>query len=154
MDGVRTRETKGYDWMNIVYKAENYKYQTIERFYYQTSIYSLSEHKTRFIRLETMGLLTVFDGYAWDGASGPTIDTRNSMRAGLVHDALYQLMRAELLPQSRRKEVDWEFYQLLRKDGMSRLRAWIWYRAVRRLAKPFAQSDHRAQVYTAPTSVE
>ena len=33
--------------------------------------------------------------YAWDGPSGPTIDTSNSMRASLVHDVLYQAMREE-----------------------------------------------------------
>ena len=136
--------------MNIFYEAQKYKYQLTKPFEYQTAICPFSSMEDRFIRLETNGLLTIFVGYAWDGASGPTIDTRNSMRAGLVHDALYQLMREGSLPQSRRKDVDLEFYRLLRKDGMSWLRAGIWYRAVRRLAKPFAQPDHRAKVYTAP----
>ena len=136
--------------MNIFYEAQKYKYQLTEPFFFKTSVFPLKDIEDGFLLLETKGFLTVLAGYAWDGASGPTIDTRNSMRAGLVHDALYQLMREELLPQSRRKEVDWEFYRLLRKDGMSWLRAGIWYRAVRRLAKPFAQPDHRAKVYTAP----
>lgn len=140
--------------MNIFYEAQKYKYQLTERFCFETSICPPFETKNGFLRLEPNGWLTISVGYAWDGASGPTIDTRNSMRAGLVHDALYQLMREELLSQSKRKEADWEFYLLLRKDGMSWIRAWIWYRAVRRLAKPFAQPDHRAQVYTAPNSVE
>ena len=136
--------------MNLIYKAENYKYQTTKRFCFQTSVYPLKDIQHGFLWLELNGFLTILTGYAWDGASGPTIDTRNSMRAGLVYDALYQLMRESELSRERRKEADLEFYWLLRKDGMSRLRAFIWYRAVRRLASPFAQPDHRAEVYTAP----
>jgi hypothetical protein len=35
------------------------------------------------------GSLLIRSGYAWDGVSGPlTLDTRNVMRASLVHDAL------------------------------------------------------------------
>ena len=42
-------------------------------------------------------------GYAWDGASGPTIDTKDSMKATLIHDVLYQVMREGGLKLDARK---------------------------------------------------
>ena len=81
------------------------------------------------------GILIIYEHYAWDGPSGPTIDTKNFMRGSLVHDALYQLMREGLLDQKYRKYAD----QLLRKicleDGMSKFRAWYVYHAVRLFAR-------------------
>lgn len=132
------------------YTAENYKYQLKEDLGVQTSVCPGWAIADDFMRLGVSGYLTIKSGYAWDGASGPTIDTRNSMRAGLVHDALYQLMRNGNLPQEWREAADREFYRILRADGMWTWRAWIWWRAVRRLAAPFARPDHRRKVLTAP----
>ena len=46
-----------------------------------------------FFTLYPSGLLTIRKGFAWDGASGPTFDTKNSMRASLVHDVFCVCMR-------------------------------------------------------------
>ena len=70
-------------------------------------------------------------GYAWDGPSGPTIDTENSMRASLVHDILYQAMRARMLPAEFRKRTDSEFVRILKSDGMLWPRRWLWWLGVR-----------------------
>lgn len=84
-------------------------------------------------------VLTIRKGYAWDGASGPTVDTKNSMTGALVHDALYQLMRLKLLDATTdRVKADREFYRLLRENGMSWLRAKAWYISVRLFAKKSA----------------
>ena len=64
-----------------------------------------------YLSLTEEGRLEVKRTYAWDGPSGPTIDTRNFMRGSLVHDALYQLIRLEVLPPESRKRAD----QLLRE---------------------------------------
>ena len=86
------------------------------------------------------GLITFRRGYAWDGPSGPTIDTKNWMRASIVHDGFYQLMRESLLPQSFRKRADQIMHEMLRADGMSRARARMSYLGVRafgaRAARP------------------
>ena len=52
--------------------------------------------------------ILVEDGYAWDGASGPTVDTRGSFEAALVHDVLYQCMRLGYVTpdEKTRKAVD------------------------------------------------
>lgn len=77
------------------------------------------------------GLLTIKAGYAWDGPSGPAIDTRNFMRGSLVHDVLYQMMREGHLPLSCREQADRILRDICREDGMSAIRAWWVYRGVR-----------------------
>ena len=75
--------------------------------------------------------LRIKSGYAWDGASGPTVDTQATMFPALVHDALYQLIRLGILPQGSRKEADKLFRRLLKAGGMTFFRRWYFYRAVR-----------------------
>ena len=91
------------------YTAEHYKYQLMEVFRVKTSLYPNQDIRDKFTVLHPDGWLNIQSGYAWDGASGPTFDTKSSMRAGLVHDALYQLMREGKLDQRFRKAVDREF---------------------------------------------
>jgi len=69
------------------------------------------------------GKLSLKQGYAWDGPSGPVIDTRALMRPSVVHDALYQLMREALLDLSYRGLADDIFRTHCLEDGVSRLRA-------------------------------
>lgn len=92
------------------------------------------------------GLLTVRAGYCWDGASGPTFDTKNTFTASLIHDALYQLMRENALERTHRERADRILYEILRSRGMSRFRAKMWHRAVEKGAEDSAEYD----VLTAP----
>ena len=75
--------------------------------------------------------VSVDPGYAWDGPSGPTFDTGNSMRAALIHDVLYQAIREGGLPASYRRKADREFRRILKADGMTLLRRLAWWLAVR-----------------------
>jgi len=84
------------------------------------------------------GYLLIRKGYAWDGASGPTIDTKTSMRGSLVHDALYQLMREKMIGLNYREEADKELHRILLEDGMLKFRADYWYWFVRKFAKSSA----------------
>jgi hypothetical protein len=70
------------------------------------------------------GCLVIAHGYAWDGPSGPTIDTKNFMRGSLVHDALYQLMRQGVIPRRCKDAADRELQRMCIEDGMSSIRAW------------------------------
>lgn len=84
-----------------------------------------------YIMLSKYGVMCIKKGYAWDGPSGPAIDTYDFMRASLVHDALYQLIREGMVPRSWRKHADVMMRKMCIEDGMSRTRAWLSYRAVR-----------------------
>lgn len=116
--------------MRIYYKS-GYKYQLNGSITYSLlGNWNGCNTGNSFVYLKD-NILNIKNGYAWDGASGPAIDTRNIMRASLIHDALYQLMREDMIPRSARKLADKELYNLCKLDGMSRFRAGYVYFFVR-----------------------
>jgi hypothetical protein len=124
-----------------------YKYQLAEDFSIMTPIHPKENIITRWICLSSKGYLTISCGYAWDGCSGPTYDSKNSMIAGLVHDALYQLCRNNRLPKSERKKIDLFFKELLIKNGMFKWRANLWYQAVRKFGSFAADPKNIKKIY-------
>jgi hypothetical protein len=128
-------------------KLPGYKYKLTEDFITQTRIrptLAIIEppEGAPYITLAPDGLMTIHNGYCWDGPSGPTIDTKDSIRGSCFHDAGYQLMRQKRIPISWRKYVDKMLRVICIQDGMSRARAWAWYCAVRLFAK-HAATEHR-----------
>jgi hypothetical protein len=132
----------------VKYRA-GYKYQLYEDETFITGIYG-KEVYSEYISLFANGALVCRKGYAWDGASGPTWDTPSSMRASLIHDAGYQLMREGLLPLDYKVVFDGLFYLKLLDDGMSRVRAYIWYKAVLWFAKGSTLPEHDRPILQAP----
>jgi hypothetical protein len=132
----------------VKYRA-GYKYQLYEDETFITGIYG-KEVYSEYISLFANGALVCRKGYAWDGASGPTWDTPSSMRASLIHDAGYQLMREGLLPLDYKVVFDGLFYLKLLDDGMSRVRAYIWYKAVLWFAKGSTLPEHDRPILSAP----
>lgn len=116
-----------YNWVEelnrLAYKA-GYKYQVAEDFSYDTGIVGYGVKLDGFISMTIEGTLTIHAGYAWDGASGPAINTVNFRRGSLVHDALYQLIENDLLPFSYRMRADDVLIQICKEDGMSAIRRW------------------------------
>jgi len=136
----------------IKYKS-GYKYQLNEE--YQQTIDVVPEidvsSEGGYVSLTKEGELTIKKGYAWDGPSGPTRDTPNFMRGSLVHDALYQLMRNELLKRKRDKDpADRLLQKMCREDGMSRLRAWVVYKGLQIGGKAATLEENKKEVITAP----
>jgi len=133
----------------IKYKKINhpkYKYQLTEsytifldKFNLKKYIFEPPDVPDPFILINRPGRMWIKKGYSWDGPSGPTIDTQNFMRGSLVHDALYQLMRAKRIPLSMRKYADELLRDICIGDGMSRFRAWYVYRAVRMFGEKYAR---------------
>jgi hypothetical protein len=133
----------------IKYKA-GYKYQLAENYRVQIGITGQTISQGP-IKLTVNGWLTIRKGYAWDGPSGPAIDTPSFMRGSLVHDVLYQLMRlGRLDADTDRETADRILREICVEDGMWRVRAWWVYQAVRRFAGPAAQADHSRQIIEAP----
>jgi len=115
----------------IRYKS-GYKYQLVADYSVSTGIKSDRTTSTRYIHMSKDGELLIKAGYASDGGSGPTIDTKNTMRGVFVHDALFQLMRqGHLNHKVHRKQADKLLRKMLREDGMSWVRAAIWYYGLR-----------------------
>lgn len=87
-----------------------------------------------FMSLTTAGMLTVQSDYAWDGASGPVADSPAIMRASLLHDVLYQMIREGLVPRHfdrTRKQADALFREIAIEDGVARAKAWFLYYGLR-----------------------
>ena len=111
-------------------KLRRYKYQLTEDYGLTIGI-ERYEIDTPYVKLDPQGRLDLLKSYAWDGPSGPTIDTKDFMRGSLIHDALYQLMRLEELPLRYRKYADLLLKKICLEDGMSPFRANYVYLAVR-----------------------
>lgn len=131
-------------------KLRKYKYQLLADFSIEIDI--KKEAANDFIQLASDGNLIIKEKYAWDGPSGPTIDTKSFMRASLVHDALYQLIReGKLNRKSDRKAADQILKRLCKKDNMWSFRAAYSYLGVRWFGRSSAKpNDKESIVYIAP----
>lgn len=106
--------------------------------------------ETEFLILDMKGVLLIKKGYAWDGASGPTWDTPTVKRASLVHDAIYQLMREEIISLKHRATADRLLKEIIIEDGGSRIRAWIWEKAVKLASLKSATCEGGRKIITVP----
>jgi hypothetical protein len=141
--------------MKCIAYRDDYKYQLDEAYEILTVIKPKTAVDIAFLSLSLEGLLTVKQGYAWDGPSGPTFDTLNFMRGSLVHDAFYQLMREEFLDHRRwREPADRLLQKMCREDGMTWLRAQWVYRGVRLGGGPFVDPANARPVIRAPKSCQ
>ena len=70
----------------------------------QTSLYQ-QLGGNQFISLNDEGLLTIREGYSWNGMTRYP-DSKNTMFSTLVHDALYQLMRVDLSKDSNENRIE------------------------------------------------
>lgn len=127
-----------------------YKYQLASDHVEKTGIPNWDCEVDGFVELDTAGQLVIHAGYAWDGPSGPTIDTKSFMRGSLVHDALYQLMREGELPVRYRFHADRLLRLLCLDDGMPRIRAWWVYHSVRMFGGKAVHPSSARKVESAP----
>ena len=107
--------------MDSIQYRRGYKYQLHSDYATLLSFGPKDDIKTYFITFLADRTLKIKKGYAWDGMSGGMVDTKTSMRGSLIHDALYGLLRQNLLKMPMRSEVDDELKRICSKDGM-----WGW----------------------------
>lgn len=125
---------------SITFK-NGYKYQLVDSYAHKLPEWMCLPVTHRFFDItiyeDSNFWLVAKPGYAWDGCSGPTKDDKTNMRAGLVHDIFYQLLREKWLPPvisgyDVRKWADGQLYTICVADGMPKWRATYYYWAVRR----------------------
>ena len=135
----------------LVYR-KGFKYQ-VKRFLMQTPFIGYS-WDTNYYSMDEDGMLEIKDLYAYDGPSGPALDTEDTMIPSLGHDALCQAMNEGLLPRECHKAVD-EFFKLTGwRAGMLKLWRAYFYLAVRLNAKfklVGPEKEHRVS-YKHPSS--
>lgn len=125
------------------------KYLIAQDVHIETGIRPDSPVITRYVNLSEEGILTIKRGMPTDGPSGPTVDSPNVMSPAFVHDAFYMLLRLGALPQQFRKSVDRLFFKMLRRNGVSRVRARYYYWAVRMFGGKHAAKRKKPEVRTA-----
>ena len=111
--------------------SKGYKYQLEEYVSFDTPIAIGYEISTKYFRVYPNGKLEIYRGYAWDGASGPTIDTDSSMTPSMVHDVFCQCMRDRSISYDLWQDAINDFFreQCLER-GMCKIRANIWHAGV------------------------
>jgi len=102
-----------------------------------------------FIHLKD-GWLTIRAGFGWDGASGPTYDTKATRRGVLIHDVLYRLMRQGLLPPEVKELADRIMEFVMLKDGMWEWRAGVWFKSVSKYGDAAIDPRNKIKIRVAP----
>lgn len=128
-------------------KDRKYKYELLRTYQIAinpnrlTKLATFIPITTGWIDISESGILTIQAGYQWDGASGLAIDTPSAIRASLVHDALYQLLRMGY--EINRKYADQLLRDICIEDTMDQLRANMWYQIVRIFGEKHARPRKR-----------
>ena len=134
--------------MAQIYYRTGYKYQLVSTYVHQLSFTIPNNITTPFIDVSPDGLMVIREGYAWDGPSGPALDTKNFMRGSLVHDAIYQLERDGFLDIKFKDSADRELVGICKEDGMGWLRRKYVYWALKHFA--LSAITHKRPIRTAP----
>jgi len=107
-------------------KLKDWKYELLKPMSIDVEMPKVRVEEHSFIYLKD-NQLTVRSHYAWDGPSGPTIDTPSFMRGSLFHDVLYQLIREGNIDHSWKEYADRLLQRICIADGMSKFRTWYVY---------------------------
>lgn len=132
----------------IKYIKKKTKYRLEEEYSAMTGIIGF-EAETPLIKLTLIGKLTVRYGYGFD-PSGPTIDTKSSLRGSLEHDAFFELMRLGFIPLSEMDYINDRLEYVCKQDGMLDFRAEAWDFMLDRLGKSSADPKNKPEILTAP----
>ncbi len=133
----KVTEVHGVKYREI--EHDNYKYQLVNEYSIQILI-NCSKIDEKYITLKESGNLIIKQNYCWNGPSGPASDLPNMMRASLVHDALYQLMRDRYLGLGWRKQADKLFRDICKEDGLNEWAADFAYCFIRNFGENAARS--------------
>ncbi len=125
-----------------IHYRSGYKYQLTHPYARRLSFNTGRSYQHRYFRLDG-DLLLLYDGYAWDGPSGPTIDTDDFMQGAVVHDVGYQLIRLGVLPPEMRKLFDEELKLMCQQDGMWAIRRKFHFVILRLVGKGAATGPER-----------
>ena len=125
---------------NIIYR-EGFKYQLEEEYTIKTSVMPNEDIHTELIDLDSTGLLTLRNGFAWDGDTC-AIDTLKSRRGSAIHDAFYRMMNLGLLSWKWKPAADFEYYRALITDGFNRVWANVRFKAVRKWGGSDGKTAH------------
>lgn len=129
--------------------TKGYKYMLEEDAWFYTGIKPDQDFITKRVIHYTDGWMLIKEGFCWDGCSGPTWDDKSNMRAGLMHDGVYYLLRHGF-SMAYRSIGDKKLRDLMIEDGAIRARANYYQWAVSHFGKGSAEPKNQRVVQTAP----
>lgn len=91
-----------------------------EDFFVQTTIYGY-DISDKFFHLYPSGKLEIYQGYAWDGNSGPFPNFTSTIEASCGHDIICDLINSERLPDVEQPKADQFYYDTVIRKGL-----WPW----------------------------
>jgi len=139
------------DGDRIFYWDNDSFYVLANQYSCQINIYPAEDILTDFIKLSKLGWMDISKFYAWDGPSGPTFDTKSTMRTSLIHDATFQLFRLKLLDMKWFNKANDNLRDFGVEDGMWKWRANLWHSlVVQKGMVPAATNAYREKIVTAP----
>ena len=110
-----------------IYYKDGYRYQLTRDYTVFTGIMLPETVAYEFFTLTADGYCKVRHGFSWDGASGPTFDSKSSMRPSLIHDCYCQAAKdGRINYKTFAPEYNRVFKEMCIEDGMWGLRASIW----------------------------
>ena len=112
-------------------KHNEYKYELLEDYEIFLNFRPKNEIMNDFYSFlpnKLEAILYIKKGYRWDGASGPTVDTHNTIRASCVHDVLYQMIRRKELPIESKSLADEALRRIMLEDSSQTGISGLWGR--------------------------
>ncbi len=100
----------------MIYYKEGYEYVLTRDFLVQTPIIPDYLITRRLFTLYPSGLLEVYAGFAWDGATGVP-DFKSTLEAAMVHDVFCQLMNEGTLDYDKYSLQVHNFFGKMCKEG-------------------------------------
>ncbi|MFB5622874.1 MAG: hypothetical protein ACE5RH_02670 [Nitrosarchaeum sp.] len=134
---------------NTIKYSKGYKYMLEEEAYIYTGIILKDDFITKRVIHFKNGWLLIKDGFGWDGASGIAYDDHTNMRASLMHDGMYYLLRHGF-PMKYRIISDEMLKQLMITDGAIPIRAKYYKWAVSHFGKGSADPQNQRKIIKAP----
>lgn len=146
--------------MDIKYR-DGCKYQLLETYTVKTPFKGMAFQRP-WSRLDEHGVMTLVSGLAWNGASGPTIDSPPSIFPSAEHDELYgaietgdlfdgfNFAKRQVEVFKIRRRIDGYFCRRLIECGMPKWRAHAWLWGVRKFGGSHAVPGKLQRVLSAP----
>ncbi len=131
----------------ILYK-KTYK-NTLQKDYVCITDIRTDPIKTLYIDLEN-GVLVVKKHYSWDGVTGMPVQLKSMIRASLVHDAFYQLLRKGRLQYADKDKADLLFKNMCVEDGLNKYLAYLAYLALKHFGDYAAKITDDKKAIIAP----
>lgn len=131
---------------------KGYKYQLVEDLVLPSDILPPNNQDihTYYVSLLKNGDWVFKRGWAWDGVSGPMMDTKATFPGGCGHDGGAYLLRQGKLPPEYKEPVDLWLPNLFLEYGMWEFRAKYAWKAVS-LVDSFADPESAKKIHEVPT---